>query len=110
MKIELTDHDDVTVFRLVGHLDSNSTPEFETYLFRVIDEGSRRILVDLIDVDFIGSVALRTFLLAARKVVAAGGGMGLCGPNEAVRETLDASGFSKLMQVFDSREEALARL
>jgi anti-anti-sigma factor len=110
MKIELDDQEDVTVFRLVGHLDSNSTPEFEEHLFRVIDEGSRRILIDLVDVDFIGSVALRTFLLAARKVAPAGGVMGLCGPNEAVRETLDASGFSKLMQVFDNRREALAHL
>ena len=110
MKIELVNQDDVTVFRLVGHLDSNSTPDFEAQLFRVIDEGSRRILIDLLDVDFLGSVALRTFLLAVRKVAPAGGAMGLCAPNEAVRETLDASGFSKLVRVFDSREEGVAHL
>ncbi|MHC5023932.1 MAG: STAS domain-containing protein [Planctomycetota bacterium] len=109
MKIQTDEHDGVTVLRVIGHLDSNTTPEFEEQLFRIIDARGRRILIDLAEVDFLGSVALRTFLLAARKLAPSGGELSVCGPNEAVRDTLDASGFSKLFGVFETRQEALAR-
>jgi anti-anti-sigma factor len=110
MKIQLDEQDGVTVLRLAGHLDSNTTPEFETQLFGVVDAGSRRILIDLAEVDFIGSVALRVFLMAARKLAPGGGTLVVCAPNEAVRDTLEVSGFSKLLQVFESHQEALAHL
>jgi anti-anti-sigma factor len=110
LKIEVSEKTDITVVRLIGSLDSNTTPVLETQLFGLIETGVRRILVDLDAVDFVSSVGLRAFLLAARKLAPGGGALSVCGPNEAVRETFDASGFSKLFRVYGNEQEALSDL
>jgi anti-anti-sigma factor len=110
VNIEVIEESDITIVRLTGSLDSNTTPVLETQLFGLIETGVRRILVDLNDVDFVSSIGLRAFLLAARKLAPGGGSLSVCGPNEAVRDTFDASGFSKLFSVYESEKEALSDL
>ncbi len=110
MNIEVNEKQGVTVFRLVGNLDTNTAPDLEEQLGRIAGTEARRILVDLADVNFVSSLGLRVFLTAARELAPGGGSLSLCGPNEAVRDTLDACGFSKLLQVFDSEQSALAEL
>jgi anti-sigma B factor antagonist len=110
MKIDLDEKGGVRILRLAGSLDTNATPEVESQLMRIADESPRRILVDLVDVDFVSSVGFRAFLLAARKIGPAGGTLSICGPNEAVRDAFDMSGFSKLFKVFETEQEALSDL
>jgi anti-sigma B factor antagonist len=107
MKIEVSEKPGITVVRLAGSLDSNTTPVLEAQLLGIIETGTGRILVDLSEVDFVSSVGLRAFLFAARRLAPGGGALSVCGPNEAVRETFDISRFSELFRVYESEQDAL---
>jgi anti-sigma B factor antagonist len=53
---------------------------------------------------------LRIFLATAKKITASGGALKLCGANDVVQEILDISGFSTILDVKKTEEEALSSL
>ncbi|MHC5027424.1 MAG: STAS domain-containing protein [Planctomycetota bacterium] len=108
MQIKVADKAGITVLRLTGNLDSTSTPELETHLARLIDSGTRRVVVDLTEVDFVSSAGLGVLLFAAQSLAPSGGTLRVCCPNDAVRYAFDASGFSKILSVFENEQDALS--
>jgi anti-sigma B factor antagonist len=110
MKIMVSEKAGITVLRLIGNLDTNSTPELDAHLSRLTDTDTRRILVNLGEVDFVSSAGLGALLWAAKALAPCGGTISVCDPNEAVRHAFDASGFSKILRVFENEQDALSTL
>ena len=50
--------DGISVVRLLGRLDSNTSPDFEQKLFKVIEDGERSVIVDFEELDYISSAGL----------------------------------------------------
>jgi anti-anti-sigma factor len=59
---------------------------------------------------FIGSAGLRTILLVAKQLKAAGGRLAVCSLSKAVKEVFDLTGVDILIDVFPSYEDAVAHL
>ncbi|MHC4211482.1 MAG: STAS domain-containing protein [Planctomycetota bacterium] len=110
MRITITEKPGITVLRLIGNLDTNSTPDLDAHLSRLIETGTRRILIDLGEVDFVSSAGFGALLSAAQTLTPGGGSLSVCGPNETVRHAFDASGFSKILSVFETEQDALSTL
>jgi anti-sigma B factor antagonist len=108
MQITVTDKVGITVLRLTGNLDTNSTPELDAELSRLTETGARRILIDLGEVDFMSSAGFGALLSAAQALTPCGGTLILCAPNEAVRHAFDVTGFSKILRVFETEQDALS--
>ena len=107
MNISIEDRDDATVIRFAGNLDTSTAPAAEQRFNDLIEGGKRKLLVDFGPLDYISSAGLRVLLVTAKKLGAGGGKLRLCGLNDFVREVFDASGFSRILQVFDQKEDAL---
>ena len=60
--------------------------------------------------NYVSSAGLRIFLATAKKITASGGVLKLCGANDVVQEILDISGFSTILDVKKTEEEALSAL
>ncbi|MHC4828133.1 MAG: STAS domain-containing protein [Planctomycetota bacterium] len=110
MRITITENAGITVLRLIGNLDTNSTPELEAHLSRLTEAGTRRLLIDLGEVDFVSSAGLGALLSAAQALAPCDGTLSVCGPNEAVRHAFDASGFSRIFKVFENEQDALSSI
>jgi anti-anti-sigma factor len=108
MKIDVQDAGEIKVVRFEGKLDTNTTPEAELRLGEAMDQGASKILIDFEDLDFVSSAGLRILLATAKKLGARGGALRVCSLNETVRDIFDMSGFSTLLRVFDSAQDALA--
>jgi anti-sigma B factor antagonist len=108
MKITSETMDDVTVVRLEGNLDTNTSGEAQDYLNNAIDGGATRHVVSLENVDFVSSAGLRILLATAKRLSASGGSLRICGLNETVAEVFEISGFSMILNVFPSEAEALS--
>ncbi|MHC4211483.1 MAG: STAS domain-containing protein [Planctomycetota bacterium] len=108
MKIDTHDKEDVKVVRVEGKLDTNTTPEAESCLTQIMDQGAQKILIDFENLDFVSSAGLRVLLATAKKLGTKGGALRVCGLNETVRDIFDISGFSTLLRVFDNEQDALA--
>lgn len=100
----------VRILRPEGRLDHAAARPLEEAVGRVVDAGETAILIELDGVSYVSSAGLRAILTAAKRVQEAGGRLALSAPSDSVRDVLDVSGFSTLLDIRDDRAAALAAL
>ena len=101
---------DAVILALSGKLDATSAKTFEDKILRLINSGAQRLVVDLSQLEYVSSSGLRVFLLAAKRLQATDGKIVLCGLQDHVRQVFDLAGFSSILSIYGSREEALKGL
>jgi anti-anti-sigma factor len=106
MDITETRSDGVVRLALNGRLDGTSSPAFEERILTLIDAGERRLIVDLAHLDFISSVGLRAFVVAARALHPMGGRIVLCALQPSIRQLFDLTGFWASLTIVTTCEEA----
>jgi anti-anti-sigma factor len=107
MKLSATTIGPVTVVRMEGNLDSESSPPVHDELARLIDEGASRLLVNLEGVGFVSSAGLRIIVSALKKLMDCGGELRLSNLNDPVTQVFEISGLISVLKVFATEEEAL---
>ena len=90
-----------------GELDVQSVPELKECLAEAVDAGTKRVVVDLADVSFIDSLSLSA-LVGARRRLGEDGRLAVVAVHEYVRLILQATGLEQVLDVFDTRDEAVA--
>lgn len=110
LEIVTKEVNDVVVFDLIGNLDTNTAPDAETSINNYLESGTKKMVINLGQTKYVSSAGLRIFLATAKKMTASGGAVKLCSPNEVVQEILDISGFSSILDVKGSEEEALSEI
>jgi anti-sigma B factor antagonist len=101
---------DVVIVKLVGSLDTNTAPDAETEINKWLKNGALKMIINLEKTNYVSSAGLRIFLATAKKITANGGVVKLCNTNDVVQEILDISGFSTILDVKKTEEEALASI
>jgi anti-anti-sigma factor len=102
--------DNVRILNLEGRLDTNSSTKLEEALMGTIENGAKKILVNMEKLSFISSSGLRILLMAGKKVKSTNGKLVLCSLQDQVKEVFDVAGFTMLFPIFQSREESLENL
>lgn len=99
--------DGISVVRLLGRLDSNTSPEFEEKLFGVIEDGERSVVVDFEELDYISSAGLRVLLKAAKELKRSEGKIVLCSMKDYIKEVFEIAGFVSLFPIVSSVGDAI---
>ena len=107
MEIKISEINDIIIVSLEGKLDSTTAPEAESAINEYIEKKVPKMLVSLEKTSYVSSAGLRVFLATAKRMTAAGAAVKFCCPNDIVQEILDISGFSAILDVKSSQEEAL---
>ena len=107
LEVNVDEVNDVIIIKLVGNLDTNTAPDAETEINSWLEKDTKKMVVDLEEAKYVSSAGLRVFLATAKKITAAGGTVMFCSPNEVVKEILDISGFSTILNLKGTQEEAL---
>lgn len=110
MQIQEEKQGDIFILTISEHLDTSTATAFETRLLGAIDRGERRILVDCGPLEYVNSAGLKVFLLAAKKLETAKGTLVLCGLAPSVLMIFEMIGFTRIMKISPTREEALRQL
>ena len=108
MEITVADKDGIKLVYLIGSLDTNTSPNAEAKFKELLDGNTRKIVVNLEQLEYISSSGLRVLLGTAKKLKASGGDLPLCHSNDIVQEVFDISGFSSILNIFQTEEEARA--
>lgn len=98
------------VFRLVGRLDSNTSPVFEEKVFTAIDAGSSRLIVDCGQLEYITSAGLRVLNKSAKRLKHESGAIVLCDMEDYVREVFEIAGFDTFLPIVSTLEDAVNRI
>jgi anti-anti-sigma factor len=95
---------------LAGRLDAAALASLELPFTATVSAGSRHVLVDLGQVAFCASLALRLFIANARVVQRRGRVMVLFGAQAAVAEVFETVALDQLMPIVATEAEAMAQL
>ena len=106
MEVLNTKKEDCLVLDFVGQLNTGTAQKVELEVNKFLDNHSK-IIFNLEQTAFVSSAGLRVFLATAKKMKASGGKFRICTPNAVVQEILDISGFSTILDIKPSLEEAL---
>nr|MBF0681795.1 STAS domain-containing protein [Pseudomonas sp.] len=98
------------VVSLNGQLNSVNAAATESELLEHINRGVGKIAVDLSQLNYISSAGLRVVLVLAKRLRQASGKLVIFGLQPNVREVFDVSGFLAILNVSDTRDQALAAL
>lgn len=106
MQISVAKAGEQMVAVISGRLDTATAQAAEDILLPLVENGS--VIADLAEVGYVSSAGLRVLLKAAKQARLTGARFALCGLHQPVREVLEISGFDTMMQIFPSRDAALA--
>jgi len=107
MEIEVRDEGSIAVAAVRGSLDGLTAESFEERFAREIDGGRVRWVVDLAALDYVSSAGLRALLGGMKSARSGGGDLRLAAAAADVERVLDLSGFTSILKLFATLEEAL---
>jgi anti-sigma B factor antagonist len=97
----------INIFRLIGRLDSNTSQGFEQKLFEAISDGTKSMVVDFKDLDYISSAGLRVILKATKAIKRQDGHIMLCSMQDYVKEVFEIAGFDSFLSIVATLDDAL---
>jgi len=107
MEINKRQIDDIIVADISGILDTATSMEAQGIIQSYLDSGTSKLIINLEKTEYMSSSGLRVLLATAKKLMAVQGKLKICQPNKVVKDILDTSGFSVIMDVVDTESEAL---
>ena len=110
MEVNESSDGTVTIVSVKGRLDSVTAPTLGERLSGVLAAPSRRLLIELSQLEYISSSGFRVLLLAAKRAAETDGQIVLAGVSGKVRPLFDLGGFLDLFRICGSRDEGIAAL
>jgi anti-sigma B factor antagonist len=107
MEITEEKQDTVSIFKLNGRLDSNTSQGFEKKIFDAISDGSINMIIDFKDLDYISSAGLRVILKATKALNREEGKIMLCAMQDYVKEVFEIAGFDSFLPIVPTMDDAL---
>lgn len=83
---------------------------FETSCRELLDSGAKKVVVDLGGVEYISSAGLRVILTMVKASKAAAATLAFCSMQSMVAEVFKISGFSSMLPIYATRDEAVSAL
>lgn len=97
----------IHVLDIVGSVDAASMRTLEDTFTGILEDGGKYVVLNMGQMDYISSAGLRSLLKMRKLAIEAGGSIKVCGLRRDVRENVfDALGFSRLIDVFGTVDEA----
>ena len=107
MSLEFTTHGTTGVIAVTGSIDALNAGELTHLLSERIAGGQSRLVLDLEKMDFMSSAGLRLLLQAAKDARQKGGDLRLSGASPALEKMLKLSGFTSILKVFLTIDQAV---
>jgi anti-sigma B factor antagonist len=108
VEIKTREADGIVFVHMSGRLTSTTSGQAYDELVRVAQSGTKKVIINLRDLDFIVSSGLRSILVAAKLLKGSSGEMRICEANETVKKIFATSGFDSLIQLCADEIEAVA--
>lgn len=96
MEIKTTSEGSRLTIAVTGRVDTVTAPELEAHL--KFDDASE-VVIDLSGVPYMSSAGLRLLLTAHKAMLAKGGELKIAGVQSSVKEVLDITGFSDILNL-----------
>lgn len=105
--LTVTSHDNagITFVKMQGSLSSTTAEQGLEEMKKILDQGKKKIVINLADLDYISSGGIRVLLVASKSLNGVQGEMKISGAKGMVKEALETSGFGLLKRAYGSTIE-----
>ena len=100
--------DGILIAILAGRIDGSNAREYQKLIESGIGPEDDALLLDFEQMSYISSAGLRLCIIMSWKFKEPGKQFGLCTLAERVREVITMSGFDQIIDIYESRTEAVA--
>ena len=90
-----------------GEIDLFTAPELKQVLTEAIEQGKRRVVVDLTETTFLDSTALGVLIGAVKRLRSNDGGLAIVNVDRNIQKTFEITGLDQVFALLPSRDEAL---
>ncbi len=104
----VTDGDDVVVLVISGPMDVETVPGLRDLIARLIEDGHRRLVLDVSQVDFIDSIGLGVIVGVVHRLRPHDGSLALVDPSAQVRRVLEITQLVRVVAVHESADAAVS--
>jgi anti-sigma B factor antagonist len=108
LSIETDNRQSVSVMKVKGRVDSETAPELDDALARLLQENRNQIVLNLQGVEYISSAGLRAVVKAYQAAKKSGGDMRLASVSTPVEVILRTVGMMQMLQMYPTEQEAMA--
>lgn len=98
------------IISIDGRLDTTNYQQLESRILHHLQQNHTTLMIDCSGMDYVSSAGLRIFLVALKKLTAAGGQLALCALRENIKEIFDISGFTGIFRIYATQQQALEAL
>ncbi len=95
----------VTFVKMQGSLSATTAEQGIQEMKKIADSGSKKVVVNLADVDYISSGGIRVLILASKQLNSVQGQMKIAAARGMVKEALEAGGFNLLSRVYGENNQ-----
>ena len=109
MKITTDKQKECAVVRLEGNIDGQTAPVVQSEILPMI-ASHPNIMLDVSKVGYMSSAGLRVLLLLYRQVAAKNGKAVIVGLSDAIKETMEMTGFLDFFTLAATEEEGMKKI
>lgn len=107
MEITEKKHATATIFALKGRLDSTSSTDVEKEIIQAINQGSKNIILDFSQLDYISSAGIRVLVHCHKEIEKKQGQIILISLPKPIENVLYITGFLPYFKVYEKESQAL---
>lgn len=108
METSVDQRGDVTTVHVSGSVDGVTFEDLQRVFSSEMEAGHHNLVADLGEVDYTSSAGLRVLLSTVKQARSRGGDLRLAGANPEVLKVLTLSGFTGILRVFKTGDDAVA--
>jgi len=108
MQVNLEEMGNISVVRVQGDIDINSSPDVKKSFDDLIQNKKEKVVVNLKEVDYVDSSGLATLVEVLKKLRSYGGSLKLTNLSEKVLGLFEITKLNKLFDIVDDESGALS--
>jgi anti-anti-sigma factor len=110
VKLHEQKESDVVILKPEGRIDASALPEFSAFLYRKIDDGAKKILIDFSGSDYMSSAGIRALLEGYKRIQQNKGDMAFCSVDENLLELFEVVSLDKVFMIYPDEFTALDKM
>ncbi len=110
MHVQIENVNDIAVINVTGRIDAVTASEFENEVKLIIDQGAGKLLLNLQELEYISSAGLRSILTLLKLSKSSNIKLAFSNLQDMVSEVFKVSGFTGMLSIYASKDEAIIGL
>jgi len=107
MNLKIEKKQDVVVLQVKGSLDADSVSQFKKKVNKIIEEGSKCLVLDGSELEFVDSMGLGSLISLLRKLRSQNGDLKVAAISKEVQQVFEITRLHQLFQIFSNSDEAM---